>query len=354
MGNSDRFPAVTVGGAADLIAGCKGALIVAHTNPDGDAAGSSGALKKLFEAMGRSAKVVFPTPVPEHVAFLTEGSDTVYTDGEEDGYDKVIAVDVASRAQLGKLSHLADKTSLMIDHHATGEAFAPYLTVPAASAAGEVIYGIYEELKLRGLIERDNADIARCLFAAISADTGSFKYSNATPKTFRIAASLTEEVNGADDGGLSTWDISRLLHDTVTEKDLRINAFVADRIKLFKGGSLAACLITADDMKDLGAEERDMGGAIDVVRSLAGVDVALTVRQSMSDPGEYKISARSNSDYDVADVLLCAFGGGGHRRAAGATFLADSPEQAFTEAIYAFTLDSEEYGKGRCIGDEQK
>ena len=57
MGNNDRFPAVTVGGAADLIAGCKGALIVAHTNPDGDAAGSSGALKKLTfrEEMSRVA-----------------------------------------------------------------------------------------------------------------------------------------------------------------------------------------------------------------------------------------------------------------------------------------------------------
>ena len=353
MGNNDRFPAVTVGGAADLIAGCKGALIVSHANPDGDAAGSAEAVKKLLEAMGRSAKVVFPTPVPDHIAFLTEGDDTVYTDGEEDGYDKVIAVDVASRAQLGKLSHLADKTALMIDHHATGEAFAPYLTVPTAAAAGEVIYGIYEELKLRGLIERDNAGIAGCLFAAISADTGSFKYSNATSKTFRIAASLTEEVNGAGDGGLSTWDISRLLHDTVTEKDLRINAFVADRIKLFKGGSLAACLITADDMKGLGAEERDMGGAIDVVRSLAGVDVALTVRQSMSDPREYKISSRANADVDVAAVCA-SLGGGGHRRAAGATIRANSPEEAFSETIYAFTKDAEEYGKGRCIGDEQK
>ena len=123
---------VTIDALADWLRDKEDVLLLGHEAPDGDAAGSAEALKKLLEAMGRTAKVVFPTPVPEHVAFLTEGSDTVYTDGEEDGYDKVIAVDVASRAQLGKLSHLADKTSLMIDHHATGEAFAPYLTVPAA------------------------------------------------------------------------------------------------------------------------------------------------------------------------------------------------------------------------------
>ncbi len=349
----ERFPALTVAEAADIIARCGSALIVSHKSPDGDAVGSATALKKIFESLGRRAAVAVPTPVPDYCSFLTEGEDILYRDGEEKEFGALIAVDVASPAQLGELSRLADKFSLMIDHHASGEAFAPHLTVPSASAAGEVVYDIYEELALRGLVAQGGADVARSLYAAISSDTGSFKYSNTTPKTFRIAAALSERINGADDGGLATWDISRLLHDTVTEKDLRINAFVADRIKLFKDGSLSACLITADDMKALGAEDRDMGGAIDVARSLAGVEAAVTVRQSASDPNEFKISARANADVDVAAVCA-SLGGGGHRRAAGATIHAASPEEAFSEAVRAFMGDAGEYGKGRCLGDEQK
>ena len=73
----------------------------------------------------------------------------------------------------------------------------------------------------------------------------------------------------------------------------------------------------------------------------------------MSDPEEYKISSRANADVDVAAVCA-SLGGGGHRRAAGATIRANSPEEAFSETIYSFTKDAEEYEKGRCIGDEQK
>ena len=353
MERVEEFAPLSIGEAADIFSGCGRALIVSHANPDGDAVGSAMALKKLLEAMGKKASVAVPTPVPDYAAFLTGGEDIFRKDADAEGSDLIIAVDVASRAQLGPLSSLADRVGLIIDHHASSEPFAPYLTVPEASAAGEVIYDIYEELGLRGLVASGFADIARCLFAAISSDTGSFKYSNTTPKTFRIAAELTRVINGAGDGGLATWDISRLIHDTVTEKDLRIRSFVAGRIELFGEGALAACLITADDMKELGVEERDMGAAIDVVRSLAGVDVALTVRQCTDDPMKYKISARANADVDVSAVCA-SFGGGGHRRAAGATIRANSPDEAFSEAIRAFTKDAGEYGKRRCIGDEQK
>ncbi len=344
----NSYRKLTVKDAADVITSADSALIVCHTNPDGDAVGSALAVKKLFEALGKRAKAAAPSPLPDYVAFLAD-CDMTYSEGDGDGYDVIIAVDTASVSQLGELSFLADKIAMSIDHHASSEPFCPYLTVPDASAAGEVIFDVYEELRDRGALRSDLPDAARCLFAAISADTGSFKYSNTAPKTFRTAARLTEIVNGAGDGGLATWDISRLIHDTLTEKDLRINAFVADRIKLFEGGTLAACLITADDMASLGAEERDFGGAIDVVRSLAGVGVALTVRQSAKDPEEYKISSRANADVDVASVCA-ALGGGGHRRAAGATVKARSPEEAFSAAIAAFSAVAAECGMRRGSG----
>lgn len=206
---------------------------------------------------------------------------------------------------------------------------------------------------MRGDVKRYDPDVCRCLFAAISSDTGSFKYSNTTPKTFRIAAELSEIINNAGDGGLMTWDVSRLIHDTVTEKELRIAAAVPGKIKLYEGGALAVCLITADDMKRLAAEERDMGAAIDIVRSLKGVLVAVTLRQRKDGSDSYKISARANVDIDVAEVCGI-FGGGGHIRAAGASLNAPSPGKALKLTVDAFAPSVANYLAGGGKNHEQK
>ena len=82
--------------------------------------------------------------------------------------------------------------------------------------------------------------------------------------------------------------------------------------------------------------EEDLGGAVDVPRSVDGAAVALTLRQNPADPRKFRLSSRANEDVDCAAV--CAlFGGGGHKRAAGATVEADTPEEAFAAAVEAFS-----------------
>ena len=338
----DEFRTLTAEDAADFIEDTKSALIVCHSNPDGDAIGSAIALKRIIVSLGGRAAVASPTPLPEYASFLAQGEEILYKESSAEDFERVIAVDTASAGQLGALSPLAQKVSLTIDHHANAEPFSPNITVPTASAAGEVIFDIYGELRMRGDVAKYDPDVCRCLFAAISSDTGSFKYSNTTPKTFMAASELSQIINGAGDGGYMTWDISRLIHDTVTEKDLKISAAIPGKIKLYEDGALAVCLITADDMKRLGAEERDMGGAIDIVRSLKGVLVAVTVRQRKDGSDSYKISARANEDIDVSAVCG-TFGGGGHIRAAGATLPAPSPAKALKLTVDAFRPSVAEY-----------
>jgi len=344
----EKYKSFSVGDAADLIQNSGSALIVCHTNPDGDALGSALGLKKIFDLLGRQSKVVTPSEIPEYIEFLAPGVSFEYSDKDEDLFDTVITVDVASRSQLGALSHLTNKVSLMIDHHSSGEAFAPNLIKPDASAAGEIVFELYKELKQRDAI-LPCADVSRYLFAAISADTGSFKYSNTTPRTFLYASELSEEIGSAGDGGMCICDISRLLHDTVTEKDMKISAMVSKKIKLYENGALAVCGISPDDMTSIEAEEKDLGGAIDIVRTLKGVIAAVTLRQKIDGSNIYKISARANADLDVSAV--CAmFGGGGHTRAAGATFCADSPEGAMEAVVSAFSEAVRKYNAshGEC------
>ena len=87
------------------------------------------------------------------------------------------------------------------------------------------------------------------------------------------------------------------------------------------------------------------GGAIDVVRSRKGVIVAVTVRQNVAGDGSFKISARAASDIDVSEVCE-KFGGGGHKRAAGATIYAKTPEEAYNTVLEAFSAAVRKYKGG--------
>lgn len=330
------FSSLDVDAAADFISSCKRALVICHTNPDGDTLGSAQALRKLIELTGGECDVASPSEVPERLAFLAK--DVIF-DPDPDKYDKIIAVDVASAIQLGRFSKFKDKIGLMIDHHSCGEPFADFLIKPDAAAAGSILFEIYEELKTRGALGQ-NADVARFLFAAISSDTGSFKFSNTTPETFTAASALSSEI--ADNGAPDIADIARMLHDTVTEKEMAVNAEAAKKMRLYNGGKFAFCYISKEDAERLGASDVDFGGAIDVIRSLKGVEVAVTVRQNGKASGQFKISARSACGVDVSKVCA-SFGGGGHVRAAGATVTGGDPDEVCGRVIEAFSAAVTEY-----------
>lgn len=319
-------------------------LIFCHQNPDGDTVGSSFALKLIYEALGGTAKCVCSTDAPQYLRFLYSGQERLsYRSGNELSYNVLCAVDVATPSQLGALGILAGKFSFMIDHHDTGEAFAPCWNDPSAAACGELIYKIYRKLYFEGAIRRD-PEIARRLYAAVSSDTGSFKYSNTTPETHLFASELVGEICKANDGGITPWEISRKLHDCNSQSDLQAKKIVIEKLRLAAGGKLSYTVITAEDMEKAKLNESDFGSAIDIPRSVEGTLVGFTIKQSKKDTRSFRISSRSNCDIDVAKV--CAqFGGGGHTKAAGATISATNAEEAENTVVRAFAKAVEEYCK---------
>lgn len=326
------FIEVSIREAANFLENTTSALIVCHVSPDGDTIGSALALVHILRRMGKKARAVAPSPVPRFLSFIADKESFIYEDGLEDEYESVITVDVASVSQLGTLSHLANITDLMIDHHSSGEIFADHLIEPFAAAAGETVAKIYRTVTEDGEIGRDPV-IASYLYTAISADTGNFKYSNTSPETLRTAADLMEEVNAAD--GIKTDEISRLLHDTMSENDLKLFSLVTTSMKKYEDGSLVATLLTTPKIKLAGLDESDLGGAVDIPRKMENALVAFVLRQSASNPTIFKLSVRANVEIDVSEV--CAlFGGGGHVRAAGATINASSPGKALEMAVDAF------------------
>ena len=326
---------LTLSAVSDILCRARRVLIFIHHNPDGDAAGSAFALSQMLRRMGKITCVVCADPMPKRLRFtLREQEDWVYTAGMESEYDLLCAVDTASVGQLGTLGHLADKIGVSIDHHGTGEVFCPAFVDPAASAAGEILFDLYQMWREEGKLSPD-ADIARLLYTAIVSDTGSFKYSNTTKKTMLAAAELMGEIQSATDGGDDIPMLCHRLFECRTMTELRAQRAGIDALRLECDGQLGIVLFTQDMLRENGLTMEDIANVIGLPRTVDGVKIALAIKQSPDAPTTWRISSRANVDVDVSAVCA-SFGGGGHKRAAGCSICASDAETALATAVTAF------------------
>ena len=143
------------------------------------------------------------------------------------------------------------------------------------------------------------------------------------------------EINDAADGGKNCAEISRILHDSKTLGALRAEAAAIENLRFAAGGEVAYVVFTADMMERRGLCEDDLGALIDLPRSIEGVAAGFTVKQTLTDRNVFRVSTRSNTDLNVADICR-KLGGGGHVKAAGATITAESPEAACKAVIDLF------------------
>lgn len=341
------YPTTDISSIAKRIAEAENTLILTHVNPDGDCIGSAFALKDIICAMGKSAKVINPSVLPKRLRFLcgdqlADDCDTLtLNEDETEAFDLILSVDVASPMQLGDNAYLIPQIDLMIDHHGMGEPYAENYVDAKASAAGEIVYLIYKELKAMGKIGKC-PEAARKMYAAIVSDTGSFKFSNTTPTTHIIASELLDEINTADDGGMDAAEVCRALFGQRTLKELTAQMLAIQNLRFYEDGSLGAVIFTQQMLADAGLTEDEIGNVVDTPRGVEGVLVGISLRQLAADPTQYKVSSRANAEIDCAAVCA-AFGGGGHVRAAGCTITAETPEEALNMMVEAFGAAIREY-----------
>lgn len=311
-------------------------LIVIHKSPDGDAIGSAFALKMIYEALSGDSEVISSDGAPDYLKFLIKGQATIKYTGEE-VYDRIITVDTASPSQMGDLHELCDKVSFSIDHHAICTPFSDCYRDGNAAAAGEMIYKVYNYLIEKGKITQ-NAEICRSIYCAISADTGSFQYSNTTSDTHIIASELISVIN-SDKNGRNTAELARLLHNSKSMNTLKAEKLCIDALTVTDDGRIAYVLLEKKNIKACGIESEDFGAAVDIPRSVAGVQLAFVLKETgeldLDSNKIYKISARSSCSVSVAAICQ-KFGGGGHEKAAGANISAKNAKIAVETVLSEF------------------
>ena len=280
-------------------------LLIAHISPDGDTLGSCLALYAALLQLGKTAQIACEDPVPQIYRFLPNSDQVLPLDGVRQA-ESVISVDCADLARTGKGESLffGATYTLNIDHHGTNDRYADENYVQRAGATGELIFGVLTSLKVN--VTRD---IAACLYAAITTDTGNFSYSNTTPDTLRIAAELLET-------GIDLPYLNRMLFRTVPFHKMRLHGLAIMKTELYEHGRIGIARLTRDDMRICGATGEDTEGVIDSVRDIDTVEIAALLRED--DDGKIRVSLRGKSYADVSRIAT-QFGGGGHRLASGCT-----------------------------------
>lgn len=318
-----HYRELTLDEVCAILAEQRSTLIAYHVRPDADAIGSAFALRLMLEAMGSRCVCVCESEIPARLAFLTDKhqrSARLESIDRSFEIERVITVDTASPNQLGTLWEiLEDRVDLMIDHHESGTRYADNYVRTDYAAAGEIIFEIAERLVEMGRLASIPEDAYPLIYAALSSDTGCFKYSSVSPHTHLCAARLLAS-------GIDAAEINRRLFDCKSEKMLAAEAAGFQNIRFFSNRRIAAVLFPYELKRTLELDDEHLETLVDVARAIDGVRIAMSVRQT-TPQRSFRISLRSSCSFDVSAVAK-HFGGGGHARAAACTIEADSIEFA--------------------------
>lgn len=305
--------------AADLLSGWRRPLLLTHARPDGDALGSLLALDSVLRGLGADPLPIVFEGLPDRYRFmpgidrLVHWSPQVSADMLGD-VDSVIVLDTCTYTQLRPIAdwlRSATQPKLAIDHHVSRDDLADHYLVDESAAANCLI--LFEWAKAVGWsLEAPACD---ALFTGIATDTGWFGHSNTDHRVLSAAADLSAR-------GVRPYDLRRQLYQHSKPGPIRLLGTALTRMRLTANDRVAVMTLPLEAFRQARALPGDTEDLIDQPMRIGSVAVAVLLVEQ--EDGITRVSFRSKPptdgvaiDVDVASVAE-AFGGGGHRRAAGA------------------------------------
>ncbi len=289
--------------------------MILHQYPDGDSIGCTLAVARALALLGKETVVCGEGRFPATYRFLPGAAAVRSWEEAGGGFDTAVLFDCAEPALTGRGEEFRQRaaTVINVDHHRSNSRYGDLNWVdPTAAAAGELAMSLVDELGAPL-----DPEIATCLYTSLITDTGDFRYESTTAATHRMAARLLE-------AGVRPGRVSEALYESRPLGALRLLSLALGRLEVTPGGRVAWISLPRELLVAAGAAEEDVEGIVNYPRSLAGVQVALLLRETAD--GRIKVSVRTREPVD-AGALAREFGGGGHARAAGCV-LAGPLEQA--------------------------
>ena len=293
--------------------------IVTHLKPDGDAMGAGLALVRALTAKGKTAEFFVMGPIETALKIIAGDTPFHHADNQPPGddYDLIIITDTGAWSQLEPITAWLKKhhdKTIGIDHHARGDDVAAHRFIDSkAVSTTAILVPLLDEMKceLTGGI----GGVAEALFVGLATDSGWFRYENAGPEAFALAARLLK-------CGVNKSRLYQIIEETFGPQRLALEARALASLEFVRDGTVAIQSLTQSDFKTTGASLEDVTGLVNTPMTVGAVRVSILLTQTQ--PRLTKISLRSKPAMDEGDAfidvnqLAARFGGGGHVHAAGA------------------------------------
>ncbi len=300
----------------EWIDGSRNVAVLTHSNPDGDAIGSSLALVLALRKLGIDAQVIIPDGLPDFLRWLPgihHSTTFVYKKekalGILDQADLIFCLDFNDPRRLNGLEkHLLDSKArkVLIDHHEDPLSFADISVIETwRGSVGEMVYLFLKEVLGGGIVDKD---IATCLYVAIMTDTGNFNYASSYPEVFYIAGDLVNY-------GLEKDKIYANVYDAFSVDRIRLQGYcMMEKLVVLPGYRTAYISLTDAELKRFNHRKGDTEGFVNIPFSVKGIRfTALFVEKK----DRIKVSFRSRGNFPVNQVATEHYQGGGHLNAAG-------------------------------------
>ena len=314
-----RFPPVPGELIEFIKSGCN-FIIAGHREPDGDCIGSQLALRSAISRLGKSAIVLSSGPfnrteLRNYTNRFDITPEFLARAGEQPDGTRVIIVDCSNLERTGDIRGTLEKYPFaIVDHHRSmvnpqSTADAPIYIDAEAPSCTILIYKLISALGLK-LTEEE----ATLLLFGLCTDTGFYRHLTeknadvfeAAAKMIRYGAS-PKKIFHITNGGKSLY--SRILIGNVLS-----------RTKSYFDGKLLLSYETIEEHSAFEIESRDSDTLYHLLMSVEGVEVIVIIRQECAD--NCTVSLRSSDKINVMKIAH-AFGGGGHKNAAGLTMKGD-------------------------------
>lgn len=296
-----------------IIKNSKNILLVSHINPDGDTLGSMCGLYSLIkDNYKKKCDMLAVSDVPVTYKFLPYSDEIKFIDEYDFSreYDVVVNLDVAAldRCADAKILFNKAKNTVNIDHHETNPNYAGINIVkPEASATAEVLV----ELAI-STGWKISTETAICLYTGIMTDTGCFRFSNTTQKTMEFAGKLISY-------GVNPSEIYQKCYESNSKDLVLFQSYCVNKAEFLNDDKIAYTIVYKKDLEKFHNNGEDFtDGLTEKLRAIKTTEIAFVVKELNSTTS--KISVRSKTK-DIAQVCS-AFGGGGHKLAAGAVIKA--------------------------------
>ncbi|MDR1470597.1 MAG: bifunctional oligoribonuclease/PAP phosphatase NrnA [Spirochaetaceae bacterium] len=284
-------------------------LVAGHREPDGDCAGSQLALGALLERLGKDVTLISAGPWDraEIAPFRERFKDTV--DGHDRQNTRLIVVDCSTLERVGKresalLAALAEFPTAFIDHHKTADRTGLCYINPTAPASAALVLALWEAFG-----QPLTQEAAAYLLFGLSTDTGFFRHLDADAETLADAQKLAA-------AGASLKKTFAAINGGRTLNSRKLLGTVLAKAESYYDGRLVVCTEEREETERFGRENRDSDMLYQLLQSVGGVEAIVVVRQDT--PEKCVIGFRSKDAVDVS-AIAAAFGGGGHKNAAGAS-----------------------------------